>query len=184
MMALFLVLFGFIVWRVDGVKALFRGFLGKIGCETSVVNVHAIQELGLLSLYHVSYADLLTGKDDEVTVKYLVKADVSICMDFGHIRISSTQGNPHLYQVVFPEFIYKQARVDHNDSATALWELQSHRGKSGRRVEKEIFIAAEKAVIQKAKGERERQIALRQAKQIVEVMICAADPLAKIHYAQ
>ena len=147
------------------------------GCtkEEVITEVTAVKEIGELAVYKVQYADLLTGKDNDVEVKYIAYMDALICVDFAKTKITTSDSNPHVYYVIFPEFTVKQPRVIHDPKYSRVWKVSAARGKSPARVDKAIKIMAEAMITKKAQSPEYMEPAKEQAKSIVEAMIRAGD---------
>ena len=161
------------------------GLILASGCGKEIVRteITALKDIGQLALYKVQNADLLTGKDDDVEVKYIAYTDAMICVDFRNVNIvRRDEGSRHIYEVSFPEFTVEHARVIHDEKYSRPWSAKVKRGKSTTRVDKQLKIAAEKAIEAEARQPVHMDRALEQAKSVVETMIQAGDKDATFEY--
>lgn len=154
------------------------------GCtEESVrTEITALRDIGKLSVYKVQNADLLTGKDNDVEVQYIAYTDAMICVDFSNVKIERIDEKTRKYEVRFPKFTVEQARVIHNEKYSRPWNAKAKRGMSTFRVDRQLKIAAEKAIQAEAKKPEHMARALEQAKSVVETMIRAGDKEAVFIY--
>ena len=155
------------------------------GCTEEEVRteITALRDIGKLAVYKVQNADLLTGKDKDVEVKYIAYTDAIICIDFAKVKIERIgEAESHRYEVSLPEFTVEQARVIHDEKYSRPWSASAKRGKGTARVDSQLKIAAEKSIEAEARKQEHMDRALEQAKSVIETMIRAGDKNAQITY--
>jgi hypothetical protein len=155
------------------------------GCtdETVRTEITSLRDIGKLAVYKVQNADLLTGKDNDVEVNYIAYTDAMICIDFSQVKIERVvHDNTVTYEVTFPDFTVEQARVIHDEKYSRPWSAKAKHGVSTTRVDKQLKIAAEKAIEADARKPEHMSRALEQAKSVVETMIRAGDKNAAFKY--
>lgn len=170
--------------NIKSIVLLAISFIMICGCTKERVHTDltAIRNIGKLAVYKVQNADLLTGKDDDVEVKYIAYTDAMICVDFSNVSIKLVDEKSRKYEVRFPEFTVEQARVIHDKKYSRPWSAKAKRGTSTTKVDSKLKIAAQRAIATEARKPEHMSRALEQAKAIVETMIHAGDKEAVFIY--